>query len=1087
MLQPILLSFALATTPTTTTPTDAHTSQPESAPVAPIHVAAAPPPPPVLPTPPSSYADKLKLAQNPKTDPKMIQAIIDEIYAPFRKMRIRTAQETARYSDGIVNLAPMNDSSLQYVIDYNEELARSEVILAILKNQKIDDRNARRLFAAYNTATTADIYDLLPVSLQEQYYRYSLIYSEALAQKYGTDYAYKHQPTADELDRLLTDALAAEDVNMVNIIAVNPVTSDKTVARIAALADDSNSDLILLYENALSSLAYREKIDPKLALRFAESSNANLRAATLYRLPATVQAFYRRLGGDIDIYTYRMMFSQMAPAVLPPTPPTPPAATGATMPTGWPTNTFSGAELDRVVSTYQNRPNFWTYALVARHPNASPALLKMLSQDARPGIRASVAQNPNTPVEILQKLSKDTDEVVSAAIFYNPNVPAALSEEISQKYQCISPNTRMTVGDVLSIKQNFYCEQYLSAKTLPANTISKILGLPRTEKTWRMLQSVARGPALSQGDIEALIKVLETEHDDNEGYTLIANLLNNPNINDTQLQRLSVVAKSYSFYNLSEAIVESKLTRKQALTDAEIAISLESNNPTLRSRVVPLVPKERLQKYRDLGSDETLSYVYDNQNAPDALTPQKIDEYASEAIKNNWYWTKELIASHPRTSSKTLARLAQDNDDLSFPVDYLLAHIHKAPEMVDVLGDSNNSYARYSVVKELDPKQIALFKRLGSSEDLQYTEPNNIDKTMTANELHQLAKTKGAWTRYLVAQHPSTGIDTLRFLVNDADVTVRIALSARPEVPREILQALLKDSDAGVRSMVMSLLPSDAATRQSVLQHGTHNDIASFFAYHPDLIDEATAKILLQHPSAGIRSTVVQSINKPSPAIFKTLATDPSDLVRAAVAASANTPDDILKLLIKDSSYNVLSAIVTNPKSSLATVQAVVKTLDSMDSTGNAASAVLGAALAYNNRNPEESDAIVAFYANDSRLLIRNSIAAVLFNTPKQEKIAEQMLNDSALIVRQTVVNRLLYTFPTLAEKAARNDSVMVRRTVAASVYVLPEEYREKVKKIVEQDADPLVRSALTAIVDQPIEPIYDMVTPESLENSEGH
>jgi hypothetical protein len=64
----------------------------------------------------------------------------------------------------------------------------------------------------------------------------------------------------------------------------------------------------------------------------------------------------------------------------------------------------------------------WIYrSYVARDPNTSPEILKLLATDKDSYVRCWVAQNPNTPLETIQLLATDVSPYVRGHAVKNPN------------------------------------------------------------------------------------------------------------------------------------------------------------------------------------------------------------------------------------------------------------------------------------------------------------------------------------------------------------------------------------------------------------------------------------------------------------------------------------------------------------------------------------------------------------------------------------------------------------------------------------------------------------------------------------------
>lgn len=73
----------------------------------------------------------------------------------------------------------------------------------------------------------------------------------------------------------------------------------------------------------------------------------------------------------------------------------------------------------------ENRKGIAVMRLVAKHPHADPATLKLLSGSPREDVAAEVLQNPNVPAEILQANLGSSKQLVQWALASNPKTPPA--------------------------------------------------------------------------------------------------------------------------------------------------------------------------------------------------------------------------------------------------------------------------------------------------------------------------------------------------------------------------------------------------------------------------------------------------------------------------------------------------------------------------------------------------------------------------------------------------------------------------------------------------------------------------------------
>lgn len=1026
---------------------------------------------------PETYAAQLQLARKKNADSAQIAQLADSIIKQGREAK--TKEIWRQYQFYNTNIDPTTLYPPQKAIYFMESDAaawRSEIIVALLRYQKIDVVQARQLLQVCNPDLLRDAYLYLPAQLEEMYVRLGVIDTYPVLQKYGADYHNQHPFSADDLDLLLTDALAVQDYTVVNFISYHGNLSEKTRLRIVNLAKDiPNNPQTVLYlpaieyalQTAFSQLAQNtdaagtsvsaqvRKLDP---LSLIASPIYTIRSMTLSQLPAPLRVMYVRLGYDGNPFIRALKNTSENTSE----------------------NTFSSTELDSIVKAYQNKPNFFLYLLAARHPHASSALLTQLAKDARYEIRAAVAENPETPAEVLTRLATDPHDAVRYHTRLHPKISAAVFDAQMQKYQCASADFLINIDDISYSDAYSACRTYFlqtnTPTNIPTNTqtnismrqvIDAILALPNTDRVMQILDLLIDNPTLSTSDLEKISQRVLAENNAMVRSNFVGHMLQHPNLTDAQAERLIAFAHRGGYTNAEYQFLYAKLDQKRPLSDEEITFLLENDNPEIRSRVAALVPPLRLRKYILLGAQtgwqDPSKQARDQENAPDALTTTLIDAYADEAIKNNWYFTKELISQHPRTTTETLAKLARDADDERFPLAFLSKKLpkalHRGSALTDALADSHDSMMRTQVYNDIDPKEAKLLQRLGSTDDLNLFDAKRVDLTLTATELDHLAHTRGAWTQQLIANHPNTGIDTLLFLAKNGTTVTRYTLLSRSSLPLEVRAILLQDRDVNVRIAATS--PFDAKdlhtakTLQIVIDNGNAQEIANFIAQNPTLIDEKTKQILQAHPSDAVRTSLLTFGVPVSKEDFRRWVNDPSAKVRAAVAVHRAAPDDVLQKLAQDGSNEVLGVLLYNQKINGSLITAALQNADKRDPSGNTTSSLLISALANTNLSNTDTDQLVAAYAKDQRAKIRHALAVSLRDTQIQSSIAKQFLSDASLQVRTAMSYRIMTAFTKnepVVLLAASHENIEIRKNIARSVTLFDAPLQAKLRKILKND-----------------------------------
>lgn len=84
-----------------------------------------------------------------------------------------------------------------------------------------------------------------------------------------------------------------------------------------------------------------------------------------------------------------------------------------------------------------------TISKLARNPNTSPEILKILASYKNRYLKRAVAKNPNTPPEAFIKLANDDDEYVRVAVAKNPSTPLEVSLELLNN---LEPRIKRTIA-----------------------------------------------------------------------------------------------------------------------------------------------------------------------------------------------------------------------------------------------------------------------------------------------------------------------------------------------------------------------------------------------------------------------------------------------------------------------------------------------------------------------------------------------------------------------------------------------------------------------------------------------------------------
>ncbi len=140
--------------------------------------------------------------------------------------------------------------------------------------------------------------------------------------------------------------------------------------------------------------------------------------------------------------------------------------------------------------------------------SADPAILRVLSIDDDPSIRARVAANPNTPAELLPQLELDDVQAVRIALAHNPHVSAELLAHMARDYS----------WSAMPMRQAIASHPNVSAATLELLAIDDAIQVRNT---------VARNPHTPKAALQNLLeRALTTALYDNDVFFHVVAMAN---------------------------------------------------------------------------------------------------------------------------------------------------------------------------------------------------------------------------------------------------------------------------------------------------------------------------------------------------------------------------------------------------------------------------------------------------------------------------------------------------------------------------------------------------------------------------------
>lgn len=165
--------------------------------------------------------------------------------------------------------------------------------------------------------------------------------------------------------------------------------------------------------------------------------------------------------------------------------------------------------------------------------------------------------------------------------------------------------------------------------------------------------------------------------------------------------------------------------------------------------------------------------------------------------------------------------------------------------------------------------------------------------------LRKLAKDDDKYMRELAAGAcgPGTPKELVQALARDADLGVRMALAQNYSIPQELLAELANDKDRFVR---YAIARNRMTTPKTLWKLARDKDsmVRSHVARHPATPSKTLAE-LVQDKDSTVRYNLARRRNLPV-AMLSILAADEGPYVRLGVAENPSTPHDVLQALARD-------------------------------------------------------------------------------------------------------------------------------------------------------------------------------------------
>jgi hypothetical protein len=578
----------------------------------------------------------------------------------------------------------------------------------------------------------------------------------------------------------------------------------------------------------------------------------------------------------------------------------------------------SAASLHRTVALLQpfcppetlaryQRSSWWIdRAAIARHPDCPAPVLKALSADASPVVRAAVsAWKPPTGDEVAHMLA-DVPEPAS-------DWRKAFEEELGSSSSAVGkPESGVKRSHLSWLIMIWRLE--CTGRAQLVNESDRLMLRRITFRDHWMRVKLAGNPATPVVVLEALAK-----DEDSDVRRAVAG---NPS---TPVKLLEEIAKAKDEW-VRRALANNRATPVSVLVRLARGYTVDANDDVAIYAYHNLISSgARLDAFAASGSGAVRRAVA----MSDATSVAVLEQLAKDKNSD----VRSAVAGNPATPVALLEQLVKDENK---SVRECVAGNSATPvTLLEQLVKDENKSVRACVAKN-SATPVTLLEQLAKDEDSTVRSWVASNATTPAALMEQLAKDKNSNVRSCVASNATTPAALLEQLAKDGDRNVRWRIARNSSAPFAALEGLAKNDNIGVRSLIaeksatpVALLEQFAKdenryVRQAVVENpATPVALLEQFAKDDDrtvrlaVVDNpATPVALLEQLAKDAHSDVRKSVarNPSAPiALLEQLAKDEDSGVRQAAAGNPSTPANILRALAVDYFSGVRAAVAGNP------------------------------------------------------------------------------------------------------------------------------------------------------------------------------
>ena len=285
-----------------------------------------------------------------------------------------------------------------------------------------------------------------------------------------------------------------------------------------------------------------------------------------------------------------------------------------------------------------------------------------------------------------------------------------------------------------------------------------------------------------------------------------------------------------------------------------------------------------------------------------------------ETFGRDVHWISELpesfwsrLAAH---SDERLRAVAVASDPAARPkvLETLIDEHLGVPEVLDLVASHPRTPSRAL-------RRVALRSWGRSQPEMRVAQ----NRSATAGLLRELANRYDWEVRYVAAAHPKAPVRALRRLARDDSHQVRAAVAGAVSSPAAVLEALASDRNVGVRRSVASNPSTPRAVLETLLGD-RRAAVRAAAAENENTPVEAVAARVRDRAIKVRREVAARGVGAE---VLAVLAEDPKWVVRQAVAYNVQTPTEVLDRLAEDCCDEVRAGVAYNTSATSAALSAL--------------------------------------------------------------------------------------------------------------------------------------------------------------------